>query len=141
PRPTPLPSTTLFRSQEHAYLQPEAATAYLDDEGRITVEIGGQWTYEDLGQICHALDVPEDQIRIVYPAVGGAFGGREDMSLQIVLAAAVRKLQARGVVRPIRAVWSREESIVGHHKRHRGRIHARLGATRDGLITAVEVDG
>jgi CO/xanthine dehydrogenase Mo-binding subunit len=127
--------------QEHAYLQPEAATGYLDDEGRVTIEIGGQWTYEDLGQICHALDVSEDEVRIVYPAVGGAFGGREDMSLQIVLAAAVMKLRVRGISRPIRSVWSREESIVGHHKRHRGRIHARLGATRDGLITAVEVDG
>ncbi|MEX2654857.1 MAG: molybdopterin cofactor-binding domain-containing protein [Acidimicrobiia bacterium] len=127
--------------QEHAYLQPEAATAYLDDEDRVTVEIGGQWTYEDVGQVCHALDLPEDRVRIVYPAVGGAFGGREDMSLQIVLAAAVMKLAAKGIRRPVRSVWSREESIVGHHKRHRGRIHARLGATRDGLITAVEVDG
>ncbi|MEX1271127.1 MAG: molybdopterin cofactor-binding domain-containing protein, partial [Acidimicrobiia bacterium] len=112
--------------QEHAYLQPEAATGYIDDEGRITIEIGGQWTYEDLGQVCHALDLSEDAVRIVYPAVGGAFGGREDMSLQIVLAAAVMKLRDRGIRRPIRSVWSREESIVGHHKRHRGRIHARL---------------
>ena len=127
--------------QEHAYLQPEAATGYIDDEGRITIEIAGQWTYEDLGQICHALDLSEDDLRITYPAVGGAFGGREDMSLQIVLAAAVMKLRDRGIRRPIRSVWSREESIVGHHKRHRGRIHARLGASRDGMITAVEVDG
>jgi CO/xanthine dehydrogenase Mo-binding subunit len=127
--------------QEHAYLQPEAASAYLDDEDRITVEIGGQWTYEDLGQICHALDLPQDRVRVIYPAVGGAFGGREDMSLQIVLAAAVMKLRDRGIRRPVRAVWSREESIVGHHKRHRGRIRARLGATREGKITAVEADG
>ena len=127
--------------QEHAFLQPEAATAHLDDSGRITVEIGGQWTHEDLGQVCHALDLSEDDVRIVYPAVGGAFGGREDMSLQIVLAAAVMKLRARGIRRAVHAVWSREESIVGHHKRHRGRVHARLGATRDGRITAVEVDG
>ncbi|MFP5330935.1 MAG: xanthine dehydrogenase family protein molybdopterin-binding subunit [Acidimicrobiia bacterium] len=127
--------------QEHAYLQPEAGTAYLDDQDRITVEIGGQWTYEDLGQVCHALDLDEDQVRIVYPATGGAFGGREDMSLQIVLAAAVMKLRDRGIRRPVRAVWSREESIVGHHKRHRGRIHARLGATSDGKIVAAEADG
>lgn len=133
--------TYVVPHQEHAYLQPEAATAYLDDEGRITVEIGGQWTYEDLGQICHALDIPEERVRVVYPAVGGAFGGREDMSLQIVLAAAVMKLEERGIRRPVRTVWSREESIVGHHKRHRGRIHARLGATWDGKITAVEADG
>jgi CO/xanthine dehydrogenase Mo-binding subunit len=127
--------------QEHAYLQPEAATAYLDAEDRITVEIGGQWTYEDLGQVCHALDLDVDQVRIVYPAVGGAFGGREDMSLQIVLAAAVMKLRQAGIRRPVRSVWTREESIVGHHKRHRGRIHARIGATKNGRITAVEADG
>jgi CO/xanthine dehydrogenase Mo-binding subunit len=127
--------------QEHAYLQPEAATAYLDAEDRVTVEIAGQWTYEDLGQICHALDLDETQVRVVYPAVGGAFGGREDMSLQIVLAAAVMKLQKAGIRRPVRSVWTREESIVGHHKRHRGRIHARIGATRDGRITAIEADG
>ena len=124
--------------QEHAYLQPEAGVAYLDSEGRICVEVGGQWTFEDLEQICHALDLPHDRVRVIYPAIGGAFGGREDMSLQIVLAAAVMKLESRGITRPVRAQWSREESIVGHHKRHRGRIHARLGATRDGMITAVE---
>jgi CO/xanthine dehydrogenase Mo-binding subunit len=126
--------------QEHAYLQPEAALAYLDGEDRITVEIAGQWTMEDVEQIAHALDLAPDRIRVVYPAIGGAFGGREDMSLQIVMALAVAKLARRGIRRPVRARWSREESIVGHHKRHRGEITARLGATRDGRITAVEVD-
>jgi len=126
--------------QEHAYLQPEAALAYLDDEERVTVEIAGQWTTEDQEQIAHALDLPQDQVRVIYPAIGGAFGGREDMSMQIVLALAVQKLAGRGVRRPVRCQWSREESIVGHHKRHRGRITARLGATRDGKIVAVEAD-
>jgi len=126
--------------QEHAYLQPEAAIAYIDDSGRITVEIAGQWTHEDRDQIAHALDVDPETVRVIYPAIGGAFGGREDMSLQIVLALAVRKLDQRGIRRGVRAVWSREESIVGHHKRHRARFEARLGARRDGTITAVEVD-
>jgi CO/xanthine dehydrogenase Mo-binding subunit len=126
--------------QEHAYLQPEAAVSYIDEAGRITVAIAGQWTHEDQEQIAHALDLPVDQIRVVYPAIGGAFGGREDMSLQIVLALATWKLRDRGVRRPLRAVWSREESIVGHHKRHRATIHTRWGATREGRITAVEAD-
>lgn len=126
--------------QEHAYLQPEAAVSYVDEEGRITVEIAGQWTWEDQHQIAHALDLPPDRIRVIYPAIGGAFGGREDMSLQIVMALAAWKLHSRGIDRPIRCQWSREESIVGHHKRHRGRVHARLGATRDGRIVAVEAD-
>ena len=124
--------------QEHAYLQPEAGLAYIDDAGRVTVEVAGQWTYEDHAQIIHALDLPPEQVRVIYPAIGGAFGGREDMSIQIVLALAAWKLHARGEHRPIRTVWSREESIVGHHKRHRGRIHTRWGATKDGRITAVE---
>ncbi|MCA9984597.1 MAG: molybdopterin-dependent oxidoreductase, partial [Anaerolineales bacterium] len=129
-----------FPNQEHAYLQPEAALSYVDEAGRVTVEIAGQWTYEDQEQIAHALDLPADQVRVIYPAIGGAFGGREDMSLQIVMALASLRLHERGETRPIRTVWSREESIVGHHKRHRGKAKARIGATREGIITAVEAD-
>ena len=126
--------------QEHAYLQPEAAVSYLDDEGRVTVQVAGQWTHEDQEQIAHALDLPTDRIRVIYPAIGGAFGGREDMSLQIVLALATMRLAEQGERRPIRCQWSREESIIGHHKRHRGRITARWGATRDGRVVVAEAD-
>jgi CO/xanthine dehydrogenase Mo-binding subunit len=76
--------------QEHAYLQPEAGLGYIDEEGRITVIVAGQWTHEDRQQIAHALNLPEEKVRVIYPAVGGAFGGREDMSVQIVLALAVQ---------------------------------------------------
>ncbi|MGE5374271.1 MAG: xanthine dehydrogenase family protein molybdopterin-binding subunit [Bacteroidota bacterium] len=119
--------------QEHAYLQPEAGLAYLDEEGRITVECGGQWTHEDRHQIAHALDMPNENVRIIYPAIGGAFGGREDMSVQIVLALAAWKLQ-----RPVKIVWSRQESIVGHGKRHASVIRAKWGATKDGKLVAIE---
>lgn len=126
--------------QEHAYLQPEAGLSYIDEEGRITVVVAGQWTHEDQEQIAHALQVPADRVRIIYPAIGGAFGGREDMSIQIVLALAAWRLQQRGIERPVRIQWSREESIVGHHKRHAVRIRTKWGATREGKITAVEAD-
>ena len=126
--------------QEHAYLQPEAAVSYIDDAGRVTIEIAGQWTHEDQEQICHALDLPADKVRVIYPAIGGAFGGREDMSLQIVMAIAALELEKQGIRRPIRSQWSREESIVGHHKRHRGTVKTKWGATKDGKITAVEAD-
>jgi len=126
--------------QEHAYLQVEAGTAWIDEEGRTAVECSGQWTHEDREQIAHALDVPDDQVRVIYATIGGAFGGKEDMSLQIVLALAARKVHELGINRPVHCRWSREESIVGHHKRHRAVIDARLGATRDGRITAVEAD-
>ncbi len=126
--------------QEHAYLQPEAAMSYVDAEDRITVEIAGQWTYEDLEQIAHALDVPGEKVRVVYPAIGGAFGGREDMSLQVVMALAAQTMAARGDRRPIVTRWSREESIVGHHKRHRARVNARWGATTAGEVVVAEAD-
>ena len=88
--------------QEHAYLQPEAGVAYIDEEGRITVEVAGQWTHVDQKQIAHALDIPVEQVRVIYPAIGGAFGGREDMSVQITLALAVWRLAQRGIRRPSR---------------------------------------
>ena len=131
-------STYEFPYQEHAYLQPEAGLAYIDDDGRVTVEAAGQWTHEDREQIAHSLDLPEERVRVIYPAIGGAFGGREDISIQIVLALAAVRLHERGIDRPVATVWSREESIVGHCKRHRGRITARWGARRDGRITAVK---
>jgi CO/xanthine dehydrogenase Mo-binding subunit len=121
--------------QEHAYLQPEAGLAYIDEEGRITVEVGGQWAHEDQEQIYHALDLPPEKVRVIYPAIGGAFGGREDMSVQIVLALAAWKLQ-----RPVKIVWSREESIIGHHKRHPMTVKTRWGATREGQVVAATVE-
>ena len=133
--------TYTFPYQEHAYLQTEAAVSYIDGEGRITVETAGQWTHEDQEQVAHALDLPVEQVRIVYRAIGGAFGGKEDMSLQVVMALAALRLHEAGVARPVRCEWSREESIVGHHKRHRGRVHTRWGADADGRILGVEADG
>jgi CO/xanthine dehydrogenase Mo-binding subunit len=126
--------------QEHAYLQPEAGLGYLDEEGRVTIEVAGQWTHEDQHQVAHALGLPVDRVRIIYPAIGGAFGGREDMSIQIVLGLAVLRLQQQGIDRPVRIIWSREESMIGHHKRHPAFARARWGATRDGRITAVETE-
>lgn len=122
-------------SQEHAYLQPEAGIAYIDDEGRVTVVVGGQWVHEDQQQIAHALGLPEPKVRVIYPAIGGAFGGREDMSVQIILALAAWKLN-----RPVKIIWSREESIIGHHKRHPMWLKAKWGAKRDGKLIAAEVE-
>jgi CO/xanthine dehydrogenase Mo-binding subunit len=121
--------------QEHAYLQPEAGLAYIDEEGRVTVRCGGQWPHTDRAQIAHALGLPEEQVRVIYPAIGGAFGGREDMSVQIVLALAAWKLK-----RPVKIVWSRRESIIGHCKRHPVVMRAKWGATRQGKLTAAEME-
>ncbi|MBK8988160.1 MAG: xanthine dehydrogenase family protein [Chloroflexi bacterium] len=126
--------------QEHAYLQPEAGVGYVDEDGRITVAIGGQWTHEDQEQVAHALRLPLERVRVVYPAIGGAFGGREDMSLQIVLGLAAMRLHERGINRPVRITWSREESIIGHHKRHEAVVRTKWGATKEGKITAVSAE-
>lgn len=120
-------------AQEHAYLQPEAGLSYIDEEGRITIACAGQWTHADCASIAHALNLPEDRVRIVYPAIGGAFGGREDLSVQIVLALATWKLQ-----QPVKVIWSRRESIIGHAKRHPVILRAKWGATKDGKLVAAE---
>ena len=127
-------------SQEHAFLQPEAGLGYIDEEGRVTVNVGGQWAHEDQEQIAHALDLPLDRVRVIYPAIGGAFGGREDMSVQIVLALAAWKLHERGNSRPVKIIWSREESIIGHHKRHQYIFRTRWGATKGGKVIAADVE-
>ena len=126
--------------QEHAYLQPEAGVSYIDDQGRITVAVASQWLHEEREQIAHALELPEEQIRVIHPAVGGAFGGREDLSVQIVLALAAWRMHQQGINRPVKIIWNREESIIGHHKRHKYHIRSRWGARRDGTLTAVEVE-
>lgn len=121
--------------QEHAFMQPEAGIAYLDDQGRVVVETAGQWLHEDRRQIAEMLQLPEDQVVMRYAAIGGAFGGREDLSIQHLLALAAWRLR-----RPVSLVWSREESIIGHHKRHPISIRCRWGAKRDGAITAIEAE-
>ncbi len=125
--------------QEHAYLQPEAGIAYYDEEERLTVIVGGQWTHEDQEQMAHSLLLDQEKIRVIYPAIGGAFGGREDMSVQIILGLAVMKLREKGINRPVKVVWSREESIIGHHKRHAYKIRSKWGAKRNGKLVAAEV--
>jgi len=127
-------------AQEHAYLQPEAGFAYVDDAGRITIIVSGQWAHEDQEQVAHALNLPEDKIRIIYPAIGGAFGGREDMSVQIILGLSVMKLNHLGINKPVKIVWSRKESIIGHHKRHPYKIDLTVGAKKDGKLSFLKAD-
>jgi CO/xanthine dehydrogenase Mo-binding subunit len=125
---------------EHAYLQPEAGLGYVDDEGRIVVHTTGQWAHDDRHQIAHMLQLPEDQIRVIYTQAGGAFGGREDMSVQHLLALAAWHLDKLGVPRPVKMVWDRKESFRGHHKRHPCYMKYKTGAIKDGRLTAVQAE-
>jgi CO/xanthine dehydrogenase Mo-binding subunit len=124
--------------QEHAYLQPEAGIAYVDEEGRVTVHSTGQWAHDDRHQIAHMLDLPLDRVRVIYAPAGGAFGGREDMSVQHLLALAAYCLDARGIHRPVKITWDRKESFRGHHKRHPYYMHFKSAADREGKLLAVE---
>jgi CO/xanthine dehydrogenase Mo-binding subunit len=121
--------------QEHAYLQPEAGVAFVDETGRVVVRTSAQWVQDDHRQIIGALGLAPEQVIVEYVYTGGAFGGKEDISIQILLALATWKLQ-----RPVKLVWSREESIRGHHKRHPAFFKTRWGATAEGKICAVETE-
>ena len=108
--------------------------AYLDDEGRVTVEVAGQWTHEDQEQIAHALGLPLEQIRVIYPAIGGAFGGREDMSVQIVLALAAWRLSQRGIRRPVKSSGRARSRSSGITSGMPITIRSKWGATRQGRL-------
>ena len=120
--------------QEHAYLQPDAGVAYYEGE-KIVVETAGQWLHEDRRQIAKMLQLPEDDVVIRYAKIGGAFGGREDLIVQPLLALAAWKLK-----RPCALVWSREESILGHQKRHPYVIRSKWAANKDGRIVAARTE-
>lgn len=120
---------------EHAYMQPDAALGYIDDQGRVTVIAACQWPRDDLHQIAHMLDLPEDQLREIIPSVGGAFGGREDMYIQHLAA-----LCAFALRRPVKIIFDREEVTQRTGKRHPFYMRHRAGATRDGRLVAAEVE-
>ncbi len=121
--------------QEHAFLQPEAGIAYVDEQNRVIVETAGQWLHEDRRQIAQMLNLPEEQVIVRYAAIGGAFGGREDLSMQHIVALAAWKTR-----RPCALVWSREESMIAHHKRHPVNIRCKWSALKNGKITGVKAE-
>ncbi len=120
---------------DHAYLQPEGGLALMGEDGRVTVWVATQWADEDRRQIASALGLPMQQVREIVTATGGGFGGREDISVQIVLA-----LLAIETGRPVKMIYSREESLVASTKRHPFDMVYRTGARRDGRLTAMEIE-
>ncbi len=120
---------------EHAFLAPEAGIASHDDDGGLTLHVATQWPEQDLRQAVAALGEPRGKLRIVQQTIGGAFGGREDVSLQILLL-----LAARATGKPVRMIWGREDSVRAHGKRHPFRIRHRLGADAAGRLSAVSID-
>jgi xanthine dehydrogenase molybdenum-binding subunit len=126
-----------YRTQtvEHAFIEPEAGLAVPDPLGRITVYCGGQIPFGDRSQIAATLNLPEDSVRVVNCLIGGAFGGKEDVSVQIHVA-----LAAMITKRPVKMVLSRKESLMVHPKRHATVIRMKTGAKKDGAVTAHEAE-
>ena len=120
---------------EHAFIEPEAGLAVPDATGRITVYCGGQIPFNDRACVAASLNVPEDCIRIVNCLIGGAFGGKEDPTVQIHVA-----LLAQKTKRPVKIVYSRKESLLVHPKRHATIIKMKTGARKDGTLIAHEVE-
>lgn len=118
---------------DHAFLQPEAVLAHVDERGHMVVQTATQYAHYDRGEIAHALGLRFSQVQVKTLAVGGAFGGREDISLQILAA-----LLAWNTLRPVKMENTREESFYSHSKRHPMQMHYKTGATKDGKLVAME---
>src|ERR687888_1739522 len=120
--------------QDQAFLGPESGLAVPDGEGGVDVYVATQWLHVDRDQVAPCLGLPPEQVRIHLAGVGGAFGGREDLSMQIHGA-----MLALHTNRPVKVVYSREESFVGHIHRHPARIWAEHRANRDGELVCVRM--
>src|SRR5580765_2555507 len=121
-------------TQDQAFLGPESGLAVPDGEGGVDIYVATQWLHVDRDQVAPCLALSPDQVRIHLAGVGGAFGGREDLSMQIHSA-----LLALHTNRPVKMVYNREESFTGHVHRHPARIWAEHRAMRDGRIVNVRM--
>ncbi|MPY37503.1 molybdopterin-dependent oxidoreductase [Streptomyces adustus] len=122
-----------FGMQDQAFLGPESGLAVPEEDGGVHLYIATQWLHSDLRQIAPVLGLPEDKVRMTLAGVGGAFGGREDLSMQIHAC-----LLALRTGRPVKIVYNRFESFFGHVHRHPARLHYEHGATKDGKLTHVK---
>ncbi|MBV9363481.1 MAG: xanthine dehydrogenase subunit D [Solirubrobacterales bacterium] len=120
-------------SQDQAFLGPESGLAVPDGDGGVDLYIATQWLHVDRDQLAESLGLSPEQVRLTMAGVGGAFGGREDLSMQIHAC-----MLALHTDRPVKIVYNREESFFGHVHRHPCRMHYEHGATRDGELVYVK---
>jgi CO/xanthine dehydrogenase Mo-binding subunit len=120
--------------QDQAFLGPESGLAVPDGDGGVDIYVATQWLHVDRDQVAPCLGLKPEQVRIHLAGVGGAFGGREDLSMQIHGA-----LLALHANRPVKIVYSREESFVGHIHRHPAKIWAQHRATKEGKLVNVRM--
>ncbi|MEU3243431.1 MULTISPECIES: xanthine dehydrogenase family protein molybdopterin-binding subunit [unclassified Streptomyces] len=119
-----------FGMQDQAFLGPESGLAVPAEDGGVELYIATQWLHSDLKQIAPVLGLPEDKVRMTLSGVGGAFGGREDLSMQIHAC-----LLALRTGKPVKIVYNRFESFFGHVHRHPAKLSYEHGATKDGKLT------
>jgi CO/xanthine dehydrogenase Mo-binding subunit len=118
--------------QDQAFLGPESGLAVPDGAGGVDLHIATQWLHVDRDQVAASLALPPESVRLMLGGVGGAFGGREDVSMQIHAC-----MLALRTGRPVKMVYSREESFVGHVHRHPCRMEYEHGAGPDGRLVYV----
>ncbi|WP_448624022.1 xanthine dehydrogenase subunit D [Geodermatophilus sp. URMC 64] len=121
--------------QDQAFLGPESGLAVPAEDGGIDLYVATQWLHVDQRQMCLALGMPPEKVRLTLAGVGGAFGGREDLSVHIHAC-----MLALRTSRPVKMVYGREESFYGHVHRHPAWLHYEFGAERDGTLVYAKAD-
>jgi CO/xanthine dehydrogenase Mo-binding subunit/aerobic-type carbon monoxide dehydrogenase small subunit (CoxS/CutS family) len=120
---------------DHVFMEPECSIARPLENGRMEVYVGSQIPYSDREQVAAALGVPQEQVRVRGPLIGGGFGGKEDIAGQIHAA-----LLANATKRPVKILYDRHESLIAHPKRHATQIRVKLGFKHDGSLTAAQTE-
>lgn len=120
----------VFGMQDQAFLGPESGLAVPGEDGGVDLYVATQWLHSDLRQIAPVLGLSEEKVRMTLSGVGGAFGGREDLSMQIHAC-----LLALRTGKPVKIVYNRFESFFGHVHRHPAKLWYEHGATKDGKLT------
>ncbi|RGA00434.1 xanthine dehydrogenase subunit D, partial [Microbispora triticiradicis] len=121
--------------QDQAFLGPESGLAVPAEDGGVDLFVATQWLHVDQGQVAPCLDLPAERVRLTLAGVGGAFGAREDLSMQVHAS-----MLALRTGRPVKMVYGREESFFGHVHRHPARMRYEHGATADGRLVYVRAE-
>ncbi|MBI4674601.1 MAG: xanthine dehydrogenase family protein molybdopterin-binding subunit [Chloroflexi bacterium] len=119
---------------DHAYLEPEAGIAWVDENGVLTIRVSTQ-VVEHFRSIAAALQLPQNKVHVMGALVGGGFGGKEDITVELFIGLAALKTR-----RPVKMIYTREESLLAHCKRHPFTITHKTGVTRSGRIVAAQVN-
>ncbi len=117
-----------------AYLEPESGVAWIDSDGVITIRVSTQ-VIEHFRDVAEVLQVPQNRVRVIGPYLGGGFGGKEDVTVEVYLG-----LLALKTGRPVKMVWTRQESLLARAKRHPYRLRYRTGALATGEIVAQQIE-